>query len=104
MQRGDKSAATLLFVAGRSIMGVVPPFDRRDVETFEGSVAYISNLWIPAGPLYTFRVHPVHEFPLIDEKLGELVSDAFRNWITDFSSFFYSPTCVPVIAIISDRQ
>lgn len=45
MQRGvgggGKSAATLLLVAGRSIMGVIPPFDWRDVETFEDGVAYI---------------------------------------------------------------
>lgn len=67
-RRGDESVATVLLVAGRSIMGLVPPFDRRDVETFEDGVPYISDLWIPADPLYTLRVQLVHESSFIQSK------------------------------------
>lgn len=82
-RRGDESAATVLLVAGRSIMGLVPPFDRRDVETFEDGVPYITDLWIPADPLYTLRVQLVHECPL---------------------SFRVNPTCFPLIGSIVDQR
>lgn len=36
-------------VVGRSIMGLVPPFGWRDVETFEGDVAYIQAFSYPAS-------------------------------------------------------
>lgn len=67
-RRGDESAATVLLVAGRSIMGLVPPFDRRNIETFEDGVPYITDLWIPADPLYTLRVQLVREFSFIQSK------------------------------------
>lgn len=63
-RRGDESAATVLLVAGRSIMGLVPPFDRRDVETFEDGVSYISNLWIDQLTLCTHSVYNLYTNPL----------------------------------------
>lgn len=51
-------------------MGVVPPFGWRDVETLEDGVAYISNLWVLAGPLYTLCVQSVHKSSLVEDELS----------------------------------
>ena len=77
---------------------------RRDVETFEGDVAYISNLWIPADPLYTFRVRGLYTSCLSSRTSSNSVLSSSMRFLTRnrvYSSFLYSPSVSVIIRLPS---
>lgn len=65
-------------VAGRSIMGLVPPFGWKDVETFDDDVAYV------------YRVYVLSRFDVIFASLparskgqGQLITNFSKIYILD---------------------